>query len=153
MRYVVQRMTIDNYYDMMGGHMGYICEKTTVEADTKEEAIEKARKDGYVVNEGYVRTVEEIEAEKRAEEEKAKAEKRAEEEKQKRAIAREEAKAEEMNMTVEEYKAYKKMVANKKRNEAEIRKAYKVIEEMKNKIAYYEKRVAYYEAEIEKAEK
>lgn len=66
--YRVERMTFENYHNMMmGSH--YHMEAITVIAESKEQAVELAKKDGYMVNEKYVRTVEEIRAE---EEERAK---------------------------------------------------------------------------------
>ena len=62
--YRVERMTFENYHNMMmGSH--YHMEAITVIAESKEQAVELAKKDGYMVNEKYVRTVEEIKKEEK----------------------------------------------------------------------------------------
>lgn len=129
--YRVERMTATNYRRMMRGEYNYTVEKIDIVAESKTEAIAKAEKDGYVVNENYVKTLEEIEkAEKEnAEYLKAKEEK-AEKAKQKRAekMAQPGAKAK----------------ANYKRNETEIKKMMEEIEKLKKQIALAEQKKEYY---------
>lgn len=67
--YRVERMTIDNYNRYMSGSNFYDLEVLKIEAENKEEAIEKAKAEGYVVNKDYVKTIEEIEAKEKAIEE------------------------------------------------------------------------------------
>ena len=118
--YRVERATENDYHDMMCGSLNYSIDKVDIEAESPEEAIKLAEKEGYVVNKSYVKTVAELEAkeaafwarmdEERAKEEAAKA----------RKAAREAEKAEAMGMTVEEYKTYKKKVALLKKLPKEI---------------------------------
>lgn len=75
---------------------------------------------------------------------------RLEAEKVEKKANKEKAKAEEMGLTVEAYREYKKALANKKRHETEIRKALRTIEEMQKRIKYEEKKVTYYNNVIEK---
>lgn len=70
------------------------------------------------------------------EKEKAKAEKKAN---------REKAKAEEMNMTVEEYKEYKRLLNNRRRNNNELEKLQKEVARLTRKVAEYDKKIAQYE--------
>ena len=118
--YQVQRMAFADYCNYMEGGYNYSVEKLNIEAETAEEAIEKATLEGYVVNKNYVKTLEELEAERKAEEEFWKAE----EEKTERAKIRrketEARKAAEAGMTVEEYRKEKNRKANIKRVEKEI---------------------------------
>lgn len=135
--YRVERMTVANYNRMMSGSNNYSVETLTIEANSKEEAVKKAKARNYMVNENYVKSVEEI-AEARA---KAEAEEKAEAEKKAKAqatrIANEKAKAEAMGMTVEEYRAYKKNEAWKKRavkRIAEIEEEIKKLKALKESI-------------------
>lgn len=58
--YRVERMTVDNYERMMAGSH-YDKETIVVMAQNKAHAIKVAKNYGYIVNKGYVRTVEEVE--------------------------------------------------------------------------------------------
>lgn len=118
--YRVERATENDYHDMMCGSLNYSIDKVDVEAESPEEAIKLAEKEGYVVNKSYVKTVAELEAKEaafwaRMDEERAK-----EEATKARKAAREAEKAEAMGMTVEEYKTYKKKVALLKKLPKEI---------------------------------
>lgn len=129
--YRVERMTATNFRRMMRGEYNYTVEKIDIVAENKAEAIAKAEKDGYVVNENYVKTVEEIEKAERENAEYLKAkEEKAEKAKQKRAekMAQPGAKAK----------------ANYKRNDTEIKKMYEEIEKLKKQIALAEKKKEYY---------
>ena len=118
--YRVERMTTENYHNFMGG--SYCCnvEYLDIEAETAEEAVEMAKAEGYVVNKNYVKTVEELEAIKKAQDEAW----RAKEEKAERAKAKrketEARKAVEAGMTVEEYRKEKARKAKIARLEREI---------------------------------
>ncbi len=57
MKYEVQRMTIMDYDRYMGGSNEYHVEYLRIEAESKEEAADKAEKEGYIVNRGYVKTL------------------------------------------------------------------------------------------------
>jgi hypothetical protein len=126
--YRVERMTTENYHNFMGG--SYCCnvEYLDIEAETAEEAVEMAKAEGYVVNKNYVKTVEELEAIKKAQDEAW----RAKEEKAERAKAKrketEARKAVEAGMTVEEYR-------KEKARKAKIARLEKEIAELEEKIA------------------
>ena len=129
--YRVERMTATNYGRMMRGEYNYTVEKIDIVAENKEDAIAKARKNGYIVNEIYVKTLEEIEKAEKVKAEYIKAEKeKAEKAKQKRAekMAQPGAKAK----------------ANYKRNDTEIKKMYEEIEKLKKQIALAEQKKEYY---------
>lgn len=142
--YTLEALTINNYHEMMSGNpMLAFPLIITLEANSKEEAITiaKAQYKGYVINEKYVLSAEEIaerEVQKIAREEQYRLE---EEAKAIRRANNELAKAEAMGMTLEEYKEYKKEIANRKRYETEIKKAKAEIEALQKKIAYYEKKL------------
>lgn len=134
--YVVQRMTETNYHIYMTGGYNYTVEKFKVMAENTEEAIGLAQKEGYVVNKDFVRTQEEIEAEKRANEEELAEMRRKEEEakiKKAEAVVR---KATALGLTVEEYKEKK----NKERR----------IHKLENDITYYEAKLAEAKAKLAK---
>ena len=118
--YRVERMTTENYHNYMGGNYNYRAEYLDIEAETAEEAVEMTKAEGYVVNDKYVKTVEELEAIKKAQDEAW----RAKEEKTERAKAKrketEARKAAEAGMTVEEYRKEKARKANIARLEREI---------------------------------
>ena len=107
--YRVERATENDYHDMMCGSLNYSIEKLDIEAETPEEAAKMAEAEGYVVNKEYVKTVAELEAKEaafwaRMDEEQAKAEAKAARAKARKA-EREAAKAAELGVTVDEYKA------------------------------------------------
>lgn len=124
--YKVERMTYTDYDIYMRGGYNYNVESILIEAETAEEAIQKAKKPGMVVNEGYVKTLEEIKAEQEAKAN-AKAEREAKAEKAKAKRKETELrKATEMGLTVEEYrkvKAHKATVAKVTREIEELEKA------------------------------
>ncbi len=106
--YEVQRMLEADYGNYLDGGYNFSVEKLHIKAETAEEAGKKAEADGYVVNYGYIKSVEELEAMDKAFEEKLKAEAQKKAERKAKAKAREEWKAREAGMTVEEYRAEKK---------------------------------------------
>lgn len=126
--YEVQRMTEADYSNYLDGGYNFSVEKLHIEAETAEEAGKKAEADGYVVNYGYIKSVEELEAMKTAWEEELKAEAQKKAERKAKAKAREEWKAREAGMTVEEYRAEKKRVKL-------IKNLNKEIEELKAELA------------------
>ncbi len=142
--YKVQMMTNKDYNNYMSGRYNYKVENVEIEAETKKEAIEKVKHDfqNMVINENYVKTLEEIkkeEAEEKAKIEAAEEKRKAAEEKRR---ANEERKAAEKGLTIEEYKEEKRKEALKKRymkeNEKlkeEIERLQKMIEENERKIA------------------
>lgn len=124
--YRIEMMTNEGYYEYMTGSLFVTVYKKIVPAETKEEAIAVAKTNypDMVINKDYVLTLEEYEAEQKAEEAE-RAERRAKEDernrKAKETKARNEAKkAEEMGKTLEEYKAYKKAENNMKRYAKEV---------------------------------
>ena len=133
--YRVERMTTENYHNYMGGDYNYRTEYLDIEAETAEKAVEMAKAEGYIVNKNYVKTVEELEAIKKAQDEAW----RAKEEKAERAKAKrketEARKAAEAGKTVEEYRKEKARKANIARLEKEIA-------ELEAKIAYQKARLA-----------
>lgn len=143
--YNVQRMTIRNYNEYMTGGYNYRVEELIIYAETAEEAAKLAEADGYVVNTGYVKTVEELEAMEAKREAEYKARKAKEEEAKAKAKATKEAneakKAEELGMTVAEYKEYKKVLAGIKRHEKEVAR-------LEEELAYHKAKVAEYKAKI-----
>lgn len=137
--YKVERMTDENYYMMMDGSYGYHVEELEIEANSKEEANEKARKDGYVVNENWTKSLEEIEAEDARIEAYLKKEEEKREKAKAKRKATEERKAAEAGMTVEEYKKEK---ARQKR-----------IERLKNEIEELKKELENKKAELKRLTK
>lgn len=126
--YKVERMTYTDYDIYMTGGYDYNVESILIEAETAEEAIQKAKKPGMVVNKGYVKTLEEIKAEQETKAN-AKAEREAKAEKARAKRKEIELrKATEMGLTVEEYrkvKAHKATVAKVTREIEELEKALK----------------------------
>ena len=133
--YRLERMTTTDYNIYMGGGYNYEVEKLLIEAETVEEAIQKAEKPGMIVNKGYVKTLEEIEAEKEAQA-KAEAEREA---KAKRAKAKrketELRKATEMGLTVEEYRKAKARKATIAKVTKEIEELEKALEQKRKYLA------------------
>lgn len=151
--YIVERMTQVEYNKMMGGAMFYGVEEDIIAAETKEEALAKAKVKypGYHIN-PYIITVDERKAKEEADA-KAVADRIAKEENAKaRKIANDKAKAEALGLTEEEYKEYKKAKTGARRCETEIETALAEIEELKKRIAYYTEKKAKYEAEVKKVE-
>ena len=136
--YRIEMMTAKHYHEFMMGGNNYWVDRIDIEANTAEEAIEIAKKNNpeMVINTDYVKTVaelEEMEAKRKAEFE---ARLKAEEEKKAKAKARklerEKAKAEELGLTIEEYKA-------KVKHDKKVRDAEKRIAELKMELAKEEK--------------
>ena len=151
--YRVERATEANYHSMMSGSMNYSIEKLDIEAETPEEAVRLAQKDGYVVNKEYVKTLAEIEAEAAKWQAYFEAERAKEEAAKARKVAREAEKAEAMGLTVEEYKRYKKDKAIAKKLPAEIAECEAEIERLKKEIARKRNYLEELNAKIEKIEK
>ena len=130
--YRVERMTVQDWLNKMQGGYNYKVEHIDIEAENKEEAIEKAEIEDYIVNKEYVKTVDEINtqieeskkffAEQKAKEQKAK-EKR---------LATEMKKANDKGMTVEEYRQEKAKIARMHRLEKEIAELEKELTRKKN---------------------
>ena len=151
--YIVERMTQVEYNKMMGGAMFYNVEEDIIAAETKEEALAKAKVKypGYHIN-PYIITVDERKAKEEADA-KAVADRIAKEENAKaRKAANDKAKAEAMGLTEEEYKEYKKAKTGAKRCETAIENALAEIEELQKKIEYLTEKKAKYEAEVKKVE-
>lgn len=129
--YRVERMTVENFGRMMRGEYDYTVEKIDITAESKEDAVAKAKKDGYVVNKDYVKTVEEIE---KAEREKAEYLK-AQEEKAEKAKAK---RAEKMAQPGAKAKA------NYKRKNTEIKKMLEEIERLQKEVKKAERAKANY---------
>lgn len=147
----IEMMNRTNYNKMMGGHNDYCVEEIWIKAETKEQAYKMAceKYPEYHIN-TFIVTQEEIEEAKKAwnnnrveEEKKAK-------EKADRKAKREEEKAEEMGITIEDYKEYKKAIANKRRYETEIEKQKEIIEKAKKAIKAQERKIKEMQEKIEK---
>lgn len=139
--YKIQMMTNDDYFSYMTGSNNYHIRYVTIEAENAKEAIAIAHKDflGMIINERYVKTVEElaaIEAEDNARYEAA-----LKEIANKKAIKKQKEieKAAALGMTEEEYKAYKKEEAKKRRYAREIKNMEEEIAKLKAGIAYRKK--------------
>jgi hypothetical protein len=108
--YRIEMMTTNHYHNFMMGGNNYWVDKVDIEANTAEEAIEIAKKNNpeMIINTNYVKTVaelEEMEAKRKAEwEAHLKAEEEKKEKAKARKIEREKAKAEELGLTIEEYR-------------------------------------------------
>lgn len=107
--YNVQRMTYNDYCNYMSGGYNFSVENLHLEAESPEEAVKMAEAEGYMVNKDYVKTVAELEAEeaeRKAQYIKTEAERKAKAARAKaRKAEREAAKAAELGVTVDEYKA------------------------------------------------
>ena len=136
--YQVERQTIKDHNDMMGGYH-YHTEILTIEAETAEEAGKKAEEMGYIVNYGYIRTLEEVEAEEKRIEEAILADRERLANARAKRQATELKKAAELGLTIEEYKAEKAKKAK--------------ITRLKNEIAELEKTLARKKAYLKKLEK
>jgi hypothetical protein len=132
--YRIEMMTTNDYHEFMMGGNNYWVNRIDVEANTTEEAIEIAKKNNpeMIINTTYVKTVaeiEEMEAKRVADWE---AYLKAEEEKKAKAktrkLEREKAKAEELGLTIEEYKA-------KVKHDKKVRDTEKQIAELKMELA------------------
>ena len=138
--YKIEMMTNKDYFSYMtGAH--YHVEYAIIEAENAKEAISIAHKKflGMIINEEYVKTVEElaaIEAEDNARIEEALKEKANKEAAKKQ---KEIEKAAALGMTEEEYKVYKKEEAKKRRYAREIKEMEEEIAKLKAGIAYRKK--------------
>lgn len=142
--YKIEMMSMDSFNRYMGGYWDYSVEKIDIEAETAEEAvaIAKAKRPEMVINEGWVKTLEElaaIEAEKIAE---AKAEAEKEAAKKARKAEREATKAAEMGLTVEEYTERKKLAAKARRYENEAEKMEAEIKALLEEIEWRKRKAA-----------
>lgn len=142
--YKIEMMDMGSFNNYMSGNWNYHVEKINIEAETAEEAvaIAKAQYPEMVINEGWVKTLEElaaIEAEKAAEA-KANAEKEAA--KKARKAEREAAKAAEMGLTIEEYAERKKLAAKARRYESEAAKMEAEIKALLEEIEWRKRRAA-----------
>jgi hypothetical protein len=149
----IEIMDGTNYNKMMCGYNGYCVEEIWVEAETKEQAYKIAceKYPEHHIN-TYIVSKEEIEEMKKAWNDRQAEEERKAKEKAEKKAKKEEEKAEEMGMTIEEYKEYKKAIANKKRYETEIKKQQEIIEKAKRAIKAQERKIKQMEKEIEKFE-
>jgi hypothetical protein len=139
MKYIVEVMNKSDYADMMSGGHGYKVNRMEVEADNAQSAYELTVKanPGMEVNK-YVRSVDEIEAERKAIENAYVARLAKEEQAKAKRKANEERKAEALGMTVAEYKAkvahdrkVKRAEAKVAELEAELAKARAVLEALR----------------------
>lgn len=139
--YKIEMMTKEDYFSYMTGSNNYHLKDVIIEAENAKEAISIAHEKflGMIINEGYVKTVEElaaIEAENNARIEEALKEKANKEAAKKQ---KEIEKAAALGMTEEEYKAYKKEEAKKRRYAREIKEKEEEIAKLKAEIAYRKK--------------
>lgn len=134
--YRVERMKHADYIAYLGGAYNYDVEIVEVQAETAEEAAAKAAAVGYTVNEGCIKTVEEIAAEDAAREAAYQARQAKAEARKEKRLATEMRKAQEAGMTVEEYRKAKARKAQRTRLEKEIAELEK---QLANKKALLEK--------------
>ncbi len=134
--YRLEMMTKEEYDKMMRGEIWYHVDHTIIEAETIAEAIETAHRmnPDMVINEGFVKTLEEIEAEKKLAEKRWAEEKAKKEADKAKRLANEIAKAEAEGLTLGEYKA-------KKNHERKIRTAEKAVAEAEKALAEAKKRL------------
>lgn len=134
--YRVQMMTEENYNEMMRGNLWYHVEYIDIHAETAEEAIEMAQRmePDMVINKNYVKTLEELEAEKALAEKRIADDRAKEEAKKAKRLANEIAKAEAAGMTLEEYRA-------KKNHERKVKAAKKAVVEAEKALAEAKKRL------------
>lgn len=138
--YRVEHMTERSYDEYMCGGYNYTVNKEDVLAENAEEAVKivKAMYKSHVVNNDYVKTVAELEAEE--------AEWKAKWETEKRKEAERKAKKEKFE------KAHPEIVAERKRK-AGITRAKRTIKELEAQMAETEKNLAYWKARLEELEK
>lgn len=132
--YRVMRMTETNYIKFMNGGFNYEYEYLYIEAETPEEAMKKAKANGYYTY-GFAKTVEEVEAEEKAFEEYFEEKERKKVEAKARKEENELKKANALGITVEELRELKKLKAKAKRYKkelTEIEETFKKLEERKN---------------------
>lgn len=142
-QYRVQMMNNESYNNYMSGSYNYYVEEAVIEANNEAEAVANARAQfpNMMINEGYVKSVEEL---NRLAEEEAKrvAEAKAREEEKKAAKeAKHAAKLAAEGITEEQYKARQ----NAKRKANEIKNLRAKIAELEEELAKAEKAKAYYE--------
>lgn len=134
--YKVERMKYGDYCRYLAGAYNYDVEVVEIQAETAQEAIAKANAVGYMVNEGYVKTVEEIAAEDAAREAAYQARQAKAQARKEKRLATEMRKAQEAGMTVEEYRKAKARKAQATKLEKEIAELEK---QLANKKALLEK--------------
>ena len=138
--YRIEMMDKRSYNEYMTGGYNYTIQRFDIEAETPEEALAIAKNNNpnLIANEGYIRTVEELEAARKASEAEWEAYCKAKEEKKANAKARKEerekVKAEELGLTVEEYRA-------KVKHEKKVRMAEAEVERLKAELAKAERYV------------
>ena len=138
--YILQGMAHEDYSNYMLGSYNYHIQQITVTANSKEEALQQAKTTGLVINENYILTLEEYEAEIESQKKKdAEFWRKIEEEKQRKQdkkLQKQTAKAKELGLSLEAYQQYEKLEASIKR--AEKRKAdyYATIQSATKGIAY-----------------
>ena len=138
--YRVEHMTERSYDEYMCGGYNYTVNKEDVLAENAEEAVKiiKAMYKSHVVNNDYVKTVAELEAEEAAKEAEWEAERKKEAERKAKKEAFE--------------KAHPEVVAERKRK-AKITRAKRTIKELETQIAEAEKNLAYWRTRLEELEK
>lgn len=134
--YRVQMMTEENYNEMMRGNLWYHVDHIDVLAESTEEAIEMAQKmePDMRINKHWVKTLAELEEEKKLAEERRETDRAKEEARKEKRLANEMAKAEAEGLTLAEYRA-------KRNHERKIRTAEREVEDLKEKLAEAEKRL------------
>lgn len=152
--YMIKTMTINDYYNYMGGGYGFplIIE---IEANNKEEAIQIAKKfyDNRHIWEDAI-TKEEYEQLKKEIKEKEEEYERKEAEKKQKAKDKKDMKiqlfADENNISFEDAKEYLRIETNIKRNKSENKRDEKKIEEIEREIKQREAKIKRMEKMLEK---
>lgn len=143
--YKIQRMCEGDYHNYMCGYMdGYSIEDMLIEADTREEAIAKAQKPGYIVND-YAPSLGELEQERKeqqAKREREEALRKERSERAKKAIqAKNEAEAKRLGITLDQLAERKKLESELKKQKRKELEAQNQIDALKEDIRYWENRL------------
>lgn len=154
--YILQGMTQEHYSNYRLGGYDYCIEEITVLANSKEEALQKAKaaKTGLVINENSILTLEEyknkIENEKKEKEEFWH---RVEEEKQRKKdkeLLKQIEKAQKLGLSLEQYQKYESLEKSIKRAEARKEKYFENLKSIKQGIEYENCLIAKRQEEIKK---
>ena len=150
-KYITERMNASDYSSYMRGSNEYKVITEIVEAESQEEAVAyiKALYPDCVVRDKAI-TTDEREAQKAEAEARAKARVEKEAEAKQRKADREAKQAEEMGMSPEEYKAYKKAKDKARRYELEYERLMQQIATLQKEAKAAKKCMEYYQGKMGK---
>lgn len=151
MRFKLQGMTYEDYGNYMLGSNSYSIKEIWVKAENKEDAYKIATKQyPHLQINTYIESEEEIQKEEEKRKLAREEQERKEKEKEEKKLAKEQAKAQEMGLTLEDYNEYKRLERNMKRHASQMRRCYEEIEFLKEDIKEEEKIIKYYEEKMKK---